>query len=636
MDCAVRGMRWTVMAVVCMGVGLVPIAAGAAEAEPIVVGQQAPAALPPPDSPTLFTTIQLSFPTQGNVPSVDGQTYLFYMEIDDYVSLPSQGRWTPFDETIEAVLLADFQRLWDTGFLTDLAIEILDDPYANGVAGKRVLFLMEERERVRIVTFDGSDEFDRSEIDSALALAGIELRLDTRIGPGIVRQTEGILREMFAEKGHQFAEIDHEITAVAGGPKMVRLAFHMDPGPKVRIADISFVGNEHMSERSLKRQMKNTKEPWIFSFISGRGTYKPFGYEQDAVALEAHYRNNGYIQAQVGQPELEYLDVSNDGKTRPVRLRIPVSEGEQYRVGKVDFDGQEVLRLDALERIFSDLRPGRYYSEGDVRDAFDVAREAYGSAGYYEMTGFPEYVFRPEPHPEGLPTRIDGDPIVDVTLHFQEGEQYFINRITFIGNDTTHDEVIRREIGLIERGVFNTEALKFSVRRINQLGYFEPLEEETAIQIDKRPGFDNEVNLTLNLEEANLNQLTFGAGASQYDGFFLQLGFTTTNFLGVASRCRCSSRTANGSRITTSGSPSRICLVGRSPPESTCFGATSDLSTSSPRARSERRPRWGAACGGGRRSSLRTPMRRRKSRSSTRHSWIRGCCNSTRSSRTRS
>ena len=547
MDCAVRGMRWTVMAVVCMGVGLVPIAAGAAEAEPIVVGQQAPAALPPPDSPTLFTTIQLSFPTQGNVPSVDGQTYLFYMEIDDYVSLPSQGRWTPFDETIEAVLLADFQRLWDTGFLTDLTIEILDDPYANGVAGKRVLFLMEERERVRIVTFDGSDEFDRSEIDSALALSGIELRLDTRIGPGIVRQTEGILREMFAEKGHQFAEIDHEITAVAGGPKMVRLAFHMDPGPKVRIADISFVGNEHMSERSLKRQMKNTKEPWIFSFISGRGTYKPFGYEQDAVALEAHYRNNGYIQAQVGQPELEYLEVSNDGKTRPVRLRIPVSEGEQYRVGKVDFDGQEVLRLDALERIFSDLRPGRYYSEGDVRDAFDVAREAYGSAGYYEMTGFPEYVFRPEPHPEGLPTRIDGDPIVDVTLHFQEGEQYFINRITFIGNDTTHDEVIRREIGLIERGVFNTEALKFSVRRINQLGYFEPLEEETAIQIDKRPGFDNEVNLTLNLEEANLNQLTFGAGASQYDGFFLQLGFTTTNFLGRGESL--SLQLQNGERI---------------------------------------------------------------------------------------
>jgi len=453
----------------------------------------------------------------------------------------------PFDETVERVLLEDFQRLWDTDFLTDLVIEIVDDPYPNGVQGKRAVFRMEERERVRIVTFEGSDEFDTTEINEALDLSGIELRVDSRIGPGVMRQTEGLLREMFAEKGYQFAEISHEITAMAGGPKVVRLTFHMDQGPKVRIADISFIGNEQMSERSLKRQMKNTKEPWIFSFITGRGTYKPYGYEQDAVALEAHYRNNGYIQAQVGQPELEYLDVSEDGKTRRVRLRIPVSEGERYRVGTVEFDGQEILRLDALKAIFSGLRPGEYYSEKVVRDAFDVAREAYGSVGYYEMTGFPDYVFRSESQPEGLPLRIDGDPVVDVTLHFQEGEQYFINRITFVGNNTTHDEVIRREIGLFERGVFNTEALKYSVRRINQLGYFEPLEEDSAIQIEKRPGFDNEVNLTLNLEEANLNQLTFGAGASQFDGFFLQLGFTTSNFLGRGESLTLSLQ--NGERI---------------------------------------------------------------------------------------
>ena len=522
------------MAVVWVCVGLVPVFAEAAEAEPMVIGEQAQAALPPPDSPTLFTGIELRFPTQGNVPSVETQTYLYYMEIDDgeYISLPSQGRWTPFDETIERVLLADFQNLWDTDFLTDLAIEIIDDPYANGVEGKRALFLLEERERVRIVTFEGSDEFDRAEIDSALETANIELRLDSRIGPGIVRQTEGVLREMFAEKGYQFAEISHEITAVAGGPKVVRLTFHMDEGPKVRVADISFVGNEQMSERSLKRQMKQTKEPWLFSFITGRGTYKPFAYEQDAVALEAHYRNNGYIEARVGQPELEYLDVTDDGQTRSVRLRIPVSEGERYRVGTVTIEGEEVVIEGTVARIFEDLRPGRYYSEKDVREAFETAREVYGSLGYYQMTGFPDLMSRTDPQPEGLPLRIDGDPVVDVTIHVQEGEQYLVNRITFVGNNTTHDDVIRREIALVERGVFNTEALKHSVRRLNQLGYFEPLDEDNAIQISDRPGFDNEVDLTLNLEEANLNQLTFGAGASQFDGFFLQLGFTTTNFMG--------------------------------------------------------------------------------------------------------
>ena len=72
--------------------------------------------------------------------------------------------------------------------------------------------------------------------------------------------------------------------------------------------------------------------------------------------------------------------------------------------------------------------------------------------------------------------RADGPPIVDVTMRMQEGEQYFVNRITFVGNTTTRDNVIRREMRLVENGVFNTEALKFSVRRLNQLGYFKKLE----------------------------------------------------------------------------------------------------------------------------------------------------------------
>ena len=544
-----RLARLAVVVVAAMSVGLVPDAARAGQAEPIGACTPSPPLVdePPLDSPILFTTVQLCWPTQGNVASVDYATYLFYMESDELRSVGTGQPLTPFDARLEQVLFDDFERLWDTDLLTNLSVEILDDPYPNGVGGKRAVFLLEERDRVRTVTYDGSDEYDLTEINEAMEQSGIELRMDSRIGPRKIRQVEGLLREMYGEKGYQFAEVSHEITAVAGGPKIVQLTFTIDQGPKVRVDDISFVGNEQISERSLKGQMKNTREPWLFSFITGRGTYKPLGYEQDAVALEAHYRNNGFIDARVGQPGLEYLDVSEDGKTRGLRLRIRVDEGERYRIGSVSFEGQEVVRVGALEEIFSEVRSGDYYSDEAVRDALLVAKEAYGSVGYYEMTSFPSFSVRAEPQPDGLPTRIDGNPVVDLTMNFQEGEQYFINRINFIGNNTTHDEVIRREISLIERNVFNTEALKFSVRRLNQLGYFEPLDEENAIQIEKRPGVDNEVDLTINLQEANLNQLTFGAGASQFDGFFLQLGFTTTNFLGRGESLTVQAQ--NGERI---------------------------------------------------------------------------------------
>lgn len=484
--------------------------------------------MPPADSGPVFRNLQLSFPTQGEVPTVELETYLYYMESDSLVDT-GDGEFTPYDEAVQEVLVADFQRLWDTSFLNDMVIEIVDDPYPNGVVGKRAVFLMEERERVRVVSFEGSTQYDRTEIDEAMDQVGIELRLDTRLDPGVIRNTEGLIRSMWGEKGYQFTEVSHETTALPGGPKVVQLVFNIDEGPKVEVNDITFVGNDAVKAGVLKKQMTNTRERWMFSLITGRGAYRPLGFEQDADALVAYYRSLGYIDAQVGQPELEYGEVSASGKTRPVRLRVPVTEGERYRVGDVAFDGEGVVRLDALQQIFSDLRPGEYYEEGKVRDAMLVAREAYGTGGYYEMTGFPDTVRREDSHPEA---RIDGDPVVDVTLRLQEGAQYFVNRIKFRGNHVTHDDVIRRELGLVERGVFDTSALKFSVRRLNQLGYFEPLDEENAIQIEKRPGVDNEVDLVIDLAEANLNQLTFGAGASQFDGFFLQLAFQTTNFLG--------------------------------------------------------------------------------------------------------
>ena len=124
-------------------------------------------------------------------------------------------------------------------------------------------------------------------------------------------------------------------------------------------------------------------------------------------------------------------------------------------------------------------------------------------------------------------------PAVDVTIRITEGEQFFINRIVFTGNTTTRDNVIRRELGaMLEGAPFNTEAMKTAVRRVNQLGYFKPLEETKDVKVDKTPGRSNLVDVTVKLEEQNRNQLTFGAGISQYEGFFGQLAFSTSNFLG--------------------------------------------------------------------------------------------------------
>jgi outer membrane protein insertion porin family len=365
---------------------------------------------------------------------------------------------------------------------------------------------------------------------------------------------KGVLRELMAEKGFTNAEVNHKVTPVAGGPKLVNVTFTVGEGPKIKIRDVDFVGNQAISDDALQKKMKENKPKGILSFITGGGTYKEAMYEEDAAKVVEHYRNKGYPQARVGNPEVKTLEDTKDGKTRWIQLRIPVTEGKRYRMGGLSFEGNKLFPSDALRTLYK-VEPGEWYNKKKLDDGNKKAQEVYGARGFMEWTPFPMLKYSDDPNnPEtalaalvptalAAPVETNGKskaeaetskpPVVDITMQITEGPQYFVNRITFTGNTTTRDNVIRREMRLIEGNVFDTEALKYSVRRLNQLGYFKELKgNDSDMKVDKTPGKENNVDVTLKFEEQNRNQLTFGAGVSQYEGLFGQLAFQTSNFLG--------------------------------------------------------------------------------------------------------
>ncbi len=554
-------------------VGAVPASGGAAPAAsagPVldlpatICGQTVgePSRLPPAGGGPFVTAVMLCFEKQGGSPVVEANTYLYYLQLRG--SQPSTGVWVPYDDAAQQTALADFKRLWATNFLDDLVIEVRDVRYANGVLGKVVVYNMEERQRVKIVDYVGSKKVEQSKIEEELKKKSITIRLDSFIDPGLIRRVSGVVHDLYAEKGYEFVEVKPEVKPIEGGPKLVNVTFHITEGPKVRIRKVDFVGNSAISDRKLEGRLKENKGQGSFplSLLTSGGTFKAEKFEADADRVVEYYRDRGYINVRVGQPDLKVLEDSKDSKTRWVELRIPVTEGNRYKVGKLSFEGNTIAKAEGLRPLFK-LAEGEYYSEKAVRKGFEKAKELYGAGGYMEFTGYPDLAPRDEaPPPDAAagpaaaagppasaaaPAAPSGPPIVDVTLRMQEGKQYFVNRITFVGNTTTRDNVIRREVRLVESGVFNTESLKYSVKRLNQLGYFKPLEGE-AISVEKTPGADNKVDVKLKFEEQNRNQLTFGAGVSQYDGFFGQLSFQTSNFLGRGETFTVSAQ--QGSRAT--------------------------------------------------------------------------------------
>ena len=404
--------------------------------------------------------------------------------------------------------------------------------------GKRIIYKLEERQRVKVVDYTGSKKLDQTKIEEKLKEENILIRLDSFIDPGQIRKVESVVRSFMASKGYQYATVTHELKPLPTGPKLVNLTFNVEEGPKVKIAKVEFTGNKALSAGDLAGQMKHNKAAHWLSFITSRGVYQEAMFEEDADRIQAHYRDKGYISARVGQPEIKILGDEKDGKTRNIELKVPIAEGDRYRLGSLEFEGNKVVKTEGLRPLFK-VQEGEFYSEKAIRKGMEVSRELYGQVGYWEFTGYPDLKPRnmPDPDKANDPLAIEAakkqPAIVDVTMKMQEGEQYFVNRITFKGNTTTRDNVIRREIRLLENGVFNTEALKFSVKRINQLGYFKQIEEGSdVVKVEKTPGEKNKVDVTLKFEEQNRNQLTFGAGVSQYEGFFGQLAFQTSNFMG--------------------------------------------------------------------------------------------------------
>jgi outer membrane protein insertion porin family len=524
-----------------------------------ICGQtQAPRAQPPAGSAPVILFIAPCFEAQGNQSVIEPQTYLYYIQLK--ASIPSQGQWVPWNDASEKTVLEDFHRLWNTNFLDNLFIDVSDYKFPNGTIGKIVTYNMEERQRVKIVDYVGSKKIELSKIDDKLKDENAQIRLDTFIDPGLVRKVSGIVRDMLREKGFQFAEVTPEIKEIpGGGPKLVHLTFNMDEGPKVKIRHVEFVGNKAISSGALKRQLKDNTERGEFTdfmhfptffmgLIGDGGTYQETKFDDDAEKLTAYYRDHGYLRASIGVPELKVIDDSTDKKTRWVDLKIPVTEGARYKIGTFDIAGNTVIKSDYLKPLFK-MVPGEYYGEKNIRKGLEKAREIYGTGGYWEFTGFPDYKFHDDPNPnmpeapEALkapetPAQAKAGaaaaaPVVDVTMRMQEGLQFFVNRITFTGNTTTRDNVIRREMRLVEDGVFNTEALKYSVKRLNQLGYFKALEGKPGeVDVTKTPNETNKVDVKLKLEEQNRNQLTFGAGVSEFEGVFGQMSFQTSNFLG--------------------------------------------------------------------------------------------------------
>jgi outer membrane protein insertion porin family len=335
------------------------------------------------------------------------------------------------------------------------------------------------------------------------------------------------IADYYVEQGFRSASVDFKIEDLSKTEKKV--TFTIDEGDKVKIESIKFTGNHAVSSQTLRNAMHKTKVATFWRILSENTTYSQANYEADVESIKQVYQSKGYKDIVVKDPILDVYVVDPKAKKtkRRVRITIPVVEGDKFytnqiRITRVEKNGQPgenpdptVLPKEVQLKKFDELKPGSVLNRDRLIEGLAQIEQMYKSRGYIFWFADPVYLEV-------------GNHRVDVDVKMFEGDKYYLGRLEVQGNTQTRDKVIRREFALDEGDVMDMEAVKKSVQKIQQLGYFKMSEE---------PGFsvrdeEKKVDVVIKGQETSRNEIQFGAGYSGFDGFFGQFSFQTRNFLG--------------------------------------------------------------------------------------------------------
>lgn len=442
----------------------------------------------------------------------------------------------PGDPYSAAAVRRDFRALWNTQFFQDIRAEVENDP--NQPNGKIVIFVVKERPIIRRIEYKGIKSITESDILDAYKQKNVGLTVDSQFDPTKITRAEVVIKELLAAHGRQFATVKTTYEQIPAADA-VKVVFNVNEGPKVKVGAIRFTGNKAFSDDTLIRTMKNDRPyavPLGFTFIPVMSkTFDRSKLDEDLeVGIRSLYQDHGYFKVDVNVAHLKTVNVNRPGIPGPwpligrehgkaTNITIAIDEGAQYRMGRLVFrsgnpDQGLIFKPGYLKALFP-LKPGDIFDADKIRKSLDTYRKLYGQYGYIDFT------------PEPLFDVDDAKKVVNLTLQFDQQKQYFVRRIRFVGNTTTRDKVIRRELLLDEGQVFNNHLWELSLLRLNQLGYFEKIKPKDAEL--KRNVKAGTVDITLKVKEKGKQSISFSGGVSGLYGSFLGFSYQTNNFLGL-------------------------------------------------------------------------------------------------------
>lgn len=388
----------------------------------------------------------------------------------------------------------DIRSLYATGNFADVNMF-----YAPDGDGVKVIVNVTSKSTIAEVVITGVTRLKESKVRDQ-----ISAKPGSALNEASLEQDRQKVLEYYQKKGYSDVDVVYKKQSAARGAS--RVVFEVTEGVKSKIDDVQFSGNTAVSRKDLLKVVK-TKPKGVLNILSSTaGKLSGDQIEDDRKAITDLYASRGYLDAQAGQPVLAR---SGD----KVDVSFPIVEGRQYKVGKVTYSGAKVFPLDELTRGMK-LTAGSVYSPQALAADRKTLNDLYGAKGYLDLQVFAS----PSPAGAGL---------VNVEFRFDEGIQYYVDKVNIAGNTRTKDKVIRRELALAPGETFNTVRMDASRQRLENLKYFSQVNVRPAEPLISVPG---RRDLNVDVTETRTGSFNFGAGFSSIDNLLGFVELTQGNF----------------------------------------------------------------------------------------------------------
>ncbi len=343
-----------------------------------------------------------------------------------------------------------------------IKLELFSDVsfYVTNIVGKEIFLELNIKERPSIakVTVYGVRKGKVKEI-----VKEAELVKGKKITESFVSNTKNYLENKYKKKGFLNTKVTIATSPVKNdsvATNEVEMVVNIHKGKKVKIKEISIVGNEKMKSKQLRGAMKNTKRKF-FGRLWKKSKFIEEDYKADLVSLVDHYAANGYRDARIVTDTVKAVNGKN------IAINLNVIEGDKYYFGDINFIGNTVYTDRHLRQVLG-IKKGDTYNGVKLKERIEdkTKPDADDLTNQYQNNG---YLFS-NINPVEVSAAND---TINMEIRIVEGKETFFNRVTVSGNDKTNDHVIYRTLRTRPGQKYRKADIVRTVRELSQLGYFD-------------------------------------------------------------------------------------------------------------------------------------------------------------------